>query len=179
MIFALVLLCLTSCRTLRVRMGDNSYFHLLPPSAIDGPMDSYQLITGSFPGYENVAMEAWFTCDDNNLQLMMFAPAGQTLGKVFYDGKTISFESSFLPEYRIIGMYIVADLQLCFATTEAIETELAKGNLVMIETEKEGAVTNRRILENESLLYDIEYDSCTIVVTSHLQKYSYTIEILQ
>ena len=95
-----VLLCLSSCTTLRIKMGENSRFTLLPLSAIEGPVDSYQLITGSFPGYENVAMEAWFTCDENDLQLTMFAPTGQTMGKVFYDGKTISFESSFLPKYR-------------------------------------------------------------------------------
>ena len=174
-----LLIGLTSCRTLSVRMGDDSRFTLLPPSAISEPMDSYQLITGSFPGYEDVAIEAWFTCDESSLTLMLFAPTGQTMGKVLYDGKTISFESSFLPEYRIIGMYIVADMQLCFATTDAIEAEFAKSDLTMIETGNDGDVTNRRILENGSLVYDIEYNSDTIVVTNLLQKYSYTIEILQ
>ena len=66
-----VLLCLSSCTTLRIKMGENSRFTLLPPSAIDEPMDSYQLITGSFPGYENVAMEAWFTCDESELAELM------------------------------------------------------------------------------------------------------------
>ena len=45
-----LLLSLTSCRTLSVKMGDDSRFTLLPPSTITEPMDSYQLITGSFPG---------------------------------------------------------------------------------------------------------------------------------
>lgn len=172
-------LSLTSCRTLSVKMGDDSRFTLLPPSAITEPMDSYQLITGSFPGYENVAMEAWFTCDENDLQLTMFAPTGQTMGKVFYDGKTISFESSFLPEYRIIGMYIVADMQLCFATTGAIGAELSKSDLYMVETYSGNILTKRIIVEDDELVYLIEYQDNGITVTNYLRDYSYTIEFLQ
>ena len=164
-----LLLSLTSCRTLSVKMGDDSRFTLLPPSAITEPMDSYQLITGSFPGYENVAMEAWFTCDENDLQLTMFAPTGQTMGKVFYDGKTISFESSFLPEYRIIGMYIVADMQLCFATTGAIGAELSKSDLYMVETYSGNILTKRIIVEDDELVYLIEYQDNGITVTNYLR----------
>ena len=174
-----LLLSLTSCRTLSVKMGDDSRFTLLPPSAITEPMDSHQLITGSFPGYENVAMEAWFTCDENDLQLTMFAPTGQTMGKVFYDGKTISFESSFLPEYRIIGMYIVADMQLCFATTGAIGAELSKSDLYMVETYSGNILTKRIIVEDDELVYLIEYQDNGITVTNYLRDYSYTIEFLQ
>ena len=178
-ILLLVLMCLTSCRTLRVKMGDNSSFYLLPPSAIEGPVDSYQLITGSFPGYENVAMEAWFTCNENDLQLTMFAPTGQTMGKVFYDGKNISFESSFLPEYRIIGMYIVADMQLCFAKSEAIEYEISTSALRMTETYSDGSLTKRIISEDDETIYVIEYLGYGISVTNNLRDYSYTIEFLQ
>ena len=174
-----VLLCLSSCTTLRIKMGENSRFTLLPLSAIEGPVDSYQLITGSFPGYENVAMEAWFTCDENDLQLTMFAPTGQTMGKVFYDGKTISFESSFLPEYRIICMYIVADMQLCFATTGAIGAELSKSDLYMVETYSGNILTKRIIVEDDELVYLIEYQDNGITVTNYLRDYSYTIEFLQ
>ena len=173
-----LILCLTSCRTLRVKMGDNSSFYLLPPSAIEGPVDSYQLITGSFPGYENVAMEAWFTCNETELQLTMFAPTGQTMGKVFYDGKSISFESSFLPEYRIIGMYIVADMQLCFATTEAIEYEISTSDLRMTETYSEGELAKRIITEDDETIYVIEYLRYGISVTNNLRGYSYSIEFL-
>ena len=174
-----VLLCLTSCRTLKVKMGDNSSFYLLPPSAMEGPVDSYQLITGSFPGYENVAMEAWFTCDESSLQLTMFAPTGQTMGKVFYDGKSISFESSFLPEYRIIGMYIIADMQLCFADAEAIENEISTSDLRMAEPYSDGSLAKRTITEDDETIYVIEYLEYGISVTNSLRGYSYTIEFLQ
>ena len=179
LILLAVLLCLTSCRTLHVRMGETSSFYLLPPSDIAGPLDSYQLITGSFPGYDNVAMEAWFTCDESSLQLTMFAPTGQTMGKIFYDGKTISFESSFLPEYRIIGMYIVADMQLCFATAEAIETEISTSDLRMTETYSDGKLAERTITENDRTIYVIGYSEGSISVTNHLRDYNYTIEFLQ
>ena len=174
-----LLLSLTSCRTLSVKMGDDSRFTLLPPSAITEPMVSYQLITGSFPGYENVAMEAWFTSDETSLSLMMFAPTGQTMGKVFYDGNDIVFESSFLPEYRIIGLYIIADLQLCFATTGAIGAELSKSDLYMVETYSGNILTKRIIVEDDELVYLIEYQDNGITVTNYLRDYSYTIEFLQ
>ena len=174
-----LLLSLTSCRTLSVKMGDDSRFTLLPPSAITEPMDSYQLITGSFPGYENVAMEAWFTSDETSLSLVMFAPTGQTMGKVFYDGKDVSFESTFLPEYRIIGLYIIADMQLCFATTGAIGAELSKSDLYMVETYSGNILTKRIIVEDDELVYLIEYQDNGITVTNYLRDYSYTIEFLQ
>lgn len=173
-----ILIVLTSCTTLRIRMGEDSKYTLLPPSAITEPMDSYQLITGSFPGYENVAMEAWFTCDGNELQLMMFAPTGQTMGKVLYDGKSISFESSFLPEYRMIGMFIIADMQLCFATSEAIDAEFGKSNLNLTETYSDGNLIARKIGEKNNAVYLIEYLENGISVTNSLRGYSYTIEFL-
>ena len=178
LLLAAILICLTSCTTLRIRMGEDSKFTLLPPSAIAESMDSYQLITGSFPGYENVAMEAWFTSNENELQLMMFAPTGQTMGKVLYDGKSISFESTFLPEYRIIGMYIIADMQLCFATSEAIGAEFEKSDLTLYETYSDGNLISRKIEEKNNAVYLIEYLENGISVTNSLRGYSYTIEFL-
>ena len=173
-----LLLSLPSCRTLSVKMGDDSRFTLLPPSAITEPMDSYQLITGSFPGYENVAMEAWFTSDESSLSLVMFAPTGQTMGKVFYDGNDIVFESSFLPEYRIIGLYIIADLQLCFADSEAIKTEFGKSDLSLSETYSNGSLFTRTITENNNAVYLIVYQENGISVINKLRNYNYTIEFL-
>ena len=175
---AILLLILTSCRTLSVKMGDSSRFTLLPPSAITEPMDSYQLITGSFPGYENVAMEAWFTSDESSLTLMMFAPTGQTMGKVFYDGKDVSFESTFLPEYRIIGLYIIADMQLCFADSDAIRSEFGKSSLTLTETFSDGNPFTRTIEENNNAVYLIVYQENGISVTNSLRGYSYIIEFL-
>ena len=175
---AILLLILTSCRTLSVKMGDSSRFTLLPPSAITEPMDSYQLITGSFPGYENVAIEAWFTSDESSLNLVMFAPTGQTMGKVFYDGKDVSFESTFLPEYRIIGLYIIADMQLCFADSEAIKSEFGKSDLKLTETYSNGSLFTRTIEENNNAVYLIVYQENGISVINKLRNYEYTIEFL-
>ncbi len=172
-------LILTSCTTLRVRMGENSYFQLLPLSAIDEQVDSYQLITGSFPGYENVAMEAWFTSDETALNLVMFAPTGQTMGKVVYNGEKISFESTFLPEYRMIGMFIVADMQLCFASTESIGSEFSNSDLVLLESYSDGKLIRRVILEDDEIIYNIEYEEGGIHVVNRLRDYSYQIEFLQ
>ena len=178
LLIAVILIVLTSCTTLRIRMGEESKFTLLPPSAIAEPMDSYQLITGSFPGYENVAMEAWFTSDESSLTLMMFAPTGQTMGKVFYDGKDVSFESTFLPEYRIIGLYIIADMQLCFASSDSIKSEFEKSDLKLTETYSSGSLFTRTIEENNNAVYLIVYQENGISVINKLRNYEYTIEFL-
>ena len=174
-----ILLFATSCNTLRIRMGERSYFYLLPLTAVPEPVDSYQLIAGSFPGYENVAIEAWFTSDESSLNLVMFAPTGQTMGKVFYDGQKLSFESSFLPEYRIIGMFIIADLQLCFASTEAISLEFSDSDLILMETYSEDVLRRRVVLENDEVIYNIEYEEGGIHVVNRLRDYGYSIEFLQ
>ena len=174
----MIVLILASCSSLNVRMGESADFHLLPLSAVDSPLDSYQLVTGSFPGYEEIAVEAWLVWDEQSLELMFFAPTGQTMGKVFYDGKDLKFESAFMPEYRIIGLYIVADMQLCFASSDALFQELAADGMILEEDFEDGVLSRRTVSENGVQLYEILYDGNVISVSNLLRGYGYTIEIL-
>ena len=175
----LMLLVLASCTSLKVRMGESSDFHLLPLASVGELLDSYQLVSGTFPGFdEGMSLEAWLVWDDQSLELMLFAPTGQTMGKVLYDGERLSFESTFMPEYRIIGMYIVADMQLCFATSEALETEFGENGMMLIEGFDDGRLTRRSVFEDGSPVYEITYSDNVISVTNFLRSYSYTIEIL-
>ena len=175
----LMLLILASCTSLKVRMGESSDFHLLPLTSVEEPLDSYQLVTGTFPGFdEGMSLEAWLVWDEQFLELMLFAPTGQTMGKVLYDGKSLSFESTFMPEYRIIGMYIVADMQLCFASSDALGSELGENGMVLIEGFEDGVLTRRSVFEEGSPVYEIRYSDNVISVTNFLRDYSYTIEIL-
>ena len=175
----MMLLVLASCTSLKIRMGESSDFHLLPLASVGEPLDSYQLVSGTFPGFdEGMSLEAWLVWDDQSLELMLFAPTGQTMGKVLYDGERLSFESTFMPEYRIIGMYIVADMQLCFATSEALETEFGENGMILIEGFDDGRLTRRSVFEDGSLVYEITYSDNVISVTNFLRGYSYTIEIL-
>ena len=175
----MMLLVLASCTSLKVRMGESSDFHLLPLASVGEPLDSYQLVSGTFPGFdEGMSLEAWLVWDNQSLELMLFAPTGQTMGKVLYDGERLSFESTFMPEYRIIGMYIVADMQLCFATSEALETEFGENGMILIEGFDDGRLTHRSVFEDGSPVYEITYSDNVISVTNFLRGYSYTIEIL-
>ena len=175
----LILLVLASCTSLKIRMGESSDFHLLPLSSINEPLDSYQLVSGTFPGFdEGMSLEAWLVWDDQSLELMLFAPTGQTMGKVLYDGESLSFESTFMPEYRIIGMYIVADMQLCFASSEALGTEFGENGMILIEGFDDGKLTRRSVFEDGSPVYEITYSDNVISVTNFLGGYSYTIESL-
>ena len=174
----MLVLILASCNSLKVRMGESSDFHLLPLSSVDSPLDSYQLVTGSFPGYEDIAVEAWLVWDDHGLELMLFAPTGQTMGKVFYDGKDLKFESTFMPEYRIIGLYMVADMQLCFASSDALSQELSADGMILVEGFDDGALARRSVFESGVQLYEITYSGNVISVSNLLRGYAYTIEIL-
>ena len=175
----LLLFVLASCSSLKVRMGESSDFHLLPLSAVGDPLDSYQLVTGTFPGMEDeMAIEAWLVWDDQALDLMLFAPTGQTMGKVTYDGEKLSFESTFLPEYRIVGMYIVADMQLCFATSAALEAEFGENGMILVEGYEHDVLKRRTVFEKGVMVYEITYNGNVISVSNTLRGYSYTIEIL-
>ena len=56
----LMLFVLASCMSLKIRMGESSDFHLLPLASVGEPLDSYQLVSGTFPGFdEGMSLEAW------------------------------------------------------------------------------------------------------------------------
>ena len=175
----LMVFVLVSCTSLKVRMGEKSDFRLLPLDAVDGPLDSYQLVTGTFPGFdEGIALEAWLVWDDVSLEMMLFAPTGQTMGKVVYDGNDISFESAFIPEYRVVGLYMVADMQLCFASSPALETALSGSGMSLDEEYTGDVLVCRCVREGEKQVYEITYDGPVITVSNLLRGYSYSIEIL-
>ena len=170
---------LISCTGLKVRMGEWSDFRLLPPDSVDGPLDSYQLVTGTFPGFdEGIALEAWLVWDEVSLEMMLFAPTGQTMGKVVYDGNDVSFESAFIPEYGVVGLYMVADMQLGFARSDSLEKALSDGGMVLEEKTADGVPVSRCIYEDGKQIYAISYDGPVISVSNLVRGYSYTIEIL-
>lgn len=175
----IMILVLASCNSLKVRMGEKADFHLLPLDSVAEPLDSYQLVTGTFPGFdEGIALEAWLVWDDVSLEMMLFAPTGQTMGKVVYDGKNITFESAFIPEYRVVGLYMVADMQLCFASSGALDSELSACGMTLVEGYGGGKLIRRSVSEGNVPLYEITYDDAVITVSNLLRGYSYSIEIL-
>ena len=175
----LMVLVLASCNSLKVRMGEKADFRLLPLDSVSEPLDSYQLVTGTFPGFdEGIALEAWLVWDDVSLEMMLFAPTGQTMGKVVYDGKNITFESAFIPEYRVVGLYMVADMQLCFAGSAALEEALSDAGMELEEERVDGVLVSRCVYEKGKQIYGITYDGPVIEVSNLLRDYSYTIELL-
>ena len=100
------------------------------------------------------------------------------MGKVTYEGQKLSFESTFLPEYRIIGMYIVADMQLCFSSSDALEAEFGENGMILVEGFEHEVLTRRTVFEKGALVYEITYRENVIKVSNNLRDYSYTIEIL-
>jgi hypothetical protein len=175
----LLMIVLASCTSLKVRMGEKADFRLLPLDSVGEPLDSYQLVTGTFPGFdEGIALEAWLVWDDVSLDMMLFAPTGQTMGKVVYDGNDISFESAFIPEYRVVGLYMVADMQLCFAGSEALDAALSESGMELEEERVDDVLVSRCVYEDGRQVYDITYDGPVITVSNLLRGYSYSIELL-
>jgi hypothetical protein len=175
----LLMIVLASCTSLKVRMGEKADFRLLPLDSVGEPLDSYQLVTGTFPGFdEGIALEAWLVWDDVSLDMMLFAPTGQTMGKVVYDGNDISFESAFIPEYRVVGLYMVADMQLCFAGSDALDAALSESGMELEEKRVDDVLVSRCVYEDGRQVYGITYDGPVITVSNLLRGYSYSIELL-
>lgn len=175
----LLIIVLASCTSLKVRMGEKADFRLLPLDSVDEPLDSYQLVTGTFPGFdEGIALEAWLVWDETSLEMMLFAPTGQTMGKVVYDGSDISFESAFIPGYRVVGLYMVADMQLCFAGSSALDSALAESGMELEEERVDDVLVSRCVYEDGRQVYEITYDGPVVTVSNLLRGYSYSIELL-
>ena len=76
-------------------------------------------------------------------------------------------------------MYIVADMQLCFATSEALEAEFGENGMILVEGYAHDVLTRRTVFEKGALVYEITYNGNVISVSNTLRGYSYTIEILE
>lgn len=170
-----------SCQSVRpahtVYITDSDTMELLPPSAIGEPMESHQLLTGSFNGRNEFTVEAYLVADFDKTDILMMSPTGQTLCTITWNGETLDFSSSFIPASEIKAEYIVADMQLAFYDKTEIGKVVAASGL-RFEFKSHGNTQTRRIYKDGAIVWSMERSDAALTVVNHLRNYTYEIEIL-
>ncbi len=171
-LLTLALVC--SCSTTaKVSVTDGLRLNLLPASAITEPLDVYQLMEGTIPGYGEAVLESYLIADGSGIEMYLFAPTGQTIAVVRYDGDKASMESEFIPHGDLAAAYMVFDIQMCYADSKAIE---ACGLDV---TETSGESRERVVSYKGEILYKISQNDNTCTLENIRRAYSYTLETLE
>ena len=170
-----VLVCLTSScsSTRRVSVADGLAVDLLPASAISQTIDAYQLMDGTIPGYGEAVLESYMVAGPEGIDLYLFAPTGQTIAHVVYDGQRATMESDFIPHGDVAARYMAFDIQMCYADTRVIEESGLEVN------EVSGERRTREISYDGRLLYRIVFVGNTLTLENIQRGYSYMLETLE
>jgi hypothetical protein len=172
---ALVFIGFCSCSSLAVDkrpyayLTNRSKYTLLPPAAIEMPVDMAQHISALYNGQRSY-FSAWVLADENGIDMSLFNELGAAMGELSYKEGAVSMSSAVFPQ-SLKPEYIVADFQLCFYDPDLVRAALKDCNLVL-ETEN----NQRRIFDGKSLIIEIEKTSGAVKIVNHLRGYSYTLE---
>ena len=171
----LFFVCICSCasraneRRLYIYLTGTARFVLLPPAAIEKPMDMAQFISASFMG-QNHSFQAWVRADETGMDIAMFNEIGAAMGELSYIDGAINFSSRVFPG-SLRPEYIVADFQLCFYDTVPLRRALEDSGLSL---EVHGNI--RRIYDGRDLIIEIERTHNKVRLVNHLRGYTYTLE---
>jgi len=173
-----LLLLLFACKTRDTKDGlyayltNTSRFYLLPPEYMEKPMDMAQSISALYNGDE-FYFNAWVKAGDGFIEMVLLSEMGAEIGRLVFNGGSISFTSSVFPS-RIKPEYIIADFELCFFSAAALLPALKQTGLDFT-SEKSGGTELRRILEKGKTIVQIEKTASSVTFSNELRGYSYTI----
>jgi len=171
----ILVLILCSCASraadtrLHAYLTDRARFVLLPPEAIERPMDMAQFISASFMGQSH-HFKAWILANETGMDMTLFNDLGASMGDLSYADGVINFSSRVFPR-NLRPEYIVADFQLCFYDPVLLRRALEVSGLSLVI---EG--NTRRIFEGRNLIIEIERTHYQVRLVNHLRGYSYTLE---
>ena len=177
LLFLGIPICFSSCATrtavrenqLYAYLTDSSIYTLLPSKYIEASIDSAQQLYASYRG-RDYFLNAWVKADETGMNMILLNELGANMGELSYRDGAISFSSPVLPA-SVKPEYIVADFQLCFYNTSALRRALEDCGL-SFESTKAG----RRVLQEETVIIEIEKSFRSVRLVNYLRGYSYTIE---
>jgi hypothetical protein len=150
-------------------LSNSAKYVLLPPQAIEKPIDMAQHISASFGG-QDYFFNAWVRADETGMEITLFNELGAAMGELSYRDGYVHFSSPVFPT-TLKPEYIVADFQLCFYDPLLIQQALKNCGLVFEADEKV-----RRILERKNVIINIEKDQNIVQIKNNLRGYNYTLE---
>ena len=173
-----VVLLLSSCQTVRnfesqtspVYVTNTKKIFILPPSCIEEPLDTMQMVLGKF-GEQTFTLLGLLQADETSVTLSLFNDFGTDMGTLFYDGYTASFASSVFPP-ELKAEYVINDLQCAYYRTDKLEENFSRYGLKFI-VEDEGKT--RKVMSGNKLIEEIILNPGEVKIINHLRGYEYNL----
>ena len=156
-----------------VYITNTKKFYLLSPDNIEKPVDSLQLLTGSF-GDSSFVLQAFLQADANGFFLSLLNDFGTGMGNLVYDGTKITFDSAVFPK-SLKPEYIASDLQFAYYKPSAIKKSLSELNLDFTLTNEDGKEI-RRIMNGTKCIEQISKSDGVVDIENFLRGYRYNLQ---
>ena len=166
----------------KVYVTNTKKISLLPPDAIDGVVDTAQLLQGKF-GDQSFTLQAYIYADETSINMNLFNDFGTDMGYLFYDGENALFESAVFPP-ELPAEYIINDLQCAYYNAEKLKENFEasgltfKNEMINFEVphdEYGASVETRTIFSGKNKVAEIFIYGGTIKVVNILRGYEYVL----
>jgi hypothetical protein len=192
---ALAVFVLASCKTEGrvsqyppVSVTNRARYFLLPPSAIEKPLDMPQQITGRY-GEQEFIMDCWVQANERGITIALFNSFGTEAGYLAFTDGAVSFFSSLFPP-SLKAEYIVADFQFCFYRADLLAQALKDSGLRLVVEMRggvdgveglngiggiEGSSEVRTVFAGKNPVLEIVKTNSSVSLKNFLRDYSYTL----
>jgi hypothetical protein len=161
-----------------VAITSRARYFLLPPSAIEEPLDMPQQVTGRY-GEQEFIMDCWVQANGQGITIALFNSFGTEAGYLaFTDGAVSFFSSVFPPDLK--AEYIVADFQFCFYRVDLLSQALKDSGLTLIVEIRDGIEEKesqevRTIFAGKKPVVEIVKTESAVSLKNFPRDYSYTL----
>jgi hypothetical protein len=162
-----------------VAITSRARYFLLPPSAIEEPLDMPQQVTGRY-GEQEFIIDCWVQANEQGITIALFNSFGTEAGYLaFTDGAVSFFSSVFPPNLR--AEYIVADFQFCFYRVDLLSQALKDSGLTLVVEIRDGIEEKesqevRTIFAGKKPVVEIVKTESAVSLKNFLRDYSYTLQ---
>jgi hypothetical protein len=178
-----LILLLASCKTQAkyspyapVAITDRRNYFLLPPQAIEKPLDMPQQIAGRY-GEQEFIMDCWVQANERGITIALFNSFGTEAGYLAFTEGAVSFFSSVFPS-ALKAEYIVADFQFCFYRVDLLSQALKDSGLTLIVEIRDGVAESqevRTIFSGKKPIVEVVKTGSSVSLKNFLRDYSYTL----
>jgi hypothetical protein len=180
---ALAVFSLAACKTearvsqyAPVSVTNRARYFLLPPSAVEKPIDMPQQIIGRY-GEQEFIMDCWVQANERGITIALFNSFGTEAGYLAFTDGAVSFFSPVFPS-SLKAEYIVADFQFCFYRVDLLSQSLKDSGLRLVVEIHDGIEENREvrtIFAGKKPIVEIVKTESAVSLKNFLRDYSYTL----
>lgn len=173
-----VLIILSSCASKKIEASglrpvyitNSKKVNLLNPSKACIVFDGLQALNGSF-GSQSFTLLSYTQIDARGINLSLMNDFGTDMGNLFYDGKSVIFDSAYFPK-ALPGEYIICDIQNAYYDKDELARNFAAAGL-KFEISTTENVEIRKIFDGKKLIEEITVSDNEVKIQNLLRGYSY------